>query len=141
MDSVLLQTYDPSTEDYDDPQEEVIVKVEGGDQGLRVILGGDESSNPDILIERRPGGWAIAIHPVGEEGDPSGFVYIRDDAVTYVQREKGPLQLQMWLDGDEVPGINTATEKCGECGERYELAGDGYVGMCPGCADKKYGGD
>jgi tRNA(Ile2) C34 agmatinyltransferase TiaS len=34
-------------------------------------------------------------------------------------------------------GVSRDDEKCRICGERYSSCGDGYDGMCPGCADRE----
>ena len=51
------------------------------DSGIRIVLGTHEYedlSKPDILIERRPKGWVITLHPL-PGSDPSGYVYFLDD--------------------------------------------------------------
>lgn len=69
------------------PLKPVVITPESG---LRIVLGTHEveaQESPDIYIERRPGGWAIFLHP--EHGDPVAMVYILDNGQTYVQREVG----------------------------------------------------
>jgi hypothetical protein len=59
--------------------------------GVRIVLGTDDLSNleaPDILIERRPNGWAFFMHPMGG-GDPSCHVYFVDDGRSFVVPEQG----------------------------------------------------
>lgn len=34
---------------------------------------------------------------------------------------------------------NDQVDTCAECGQQFELDGDGYDGLCPGCADKVHG--
>jgi hypothetical protein len=61
-----------------EPYVPFVVRV---DSGIRIVLGThefDDISKPDILIERRPRGWAIMLHPL-PGSDPSGCVYFLDD--------------------------------------------------------------
>ncbi|HEY3963621.1 MAG TPA: hypothetical protein VGM05_03625 [Planctomycetaceae bacterium] len=55
------------------------------DHGVRFILGeeGDNCYAPDLLIERRPRGWLIFLHPDGTE-DPSGYLFIKDGGKSFV---------------------------------------------------------
>jgi len=41
---------------------------------------------------------------------------------------------------EEALGLDELLE-CRECGDHYEPNGDGYDGLCPFCADVKYGDD
>ena len=52
--------------------------------GLRIILGTHDDNDcekPDVLIERRPNGWAIFVHP-GTDA-PSAIFYILDDGRSF----------------------------------------------------------
>jgi len=74
--------------DFSDPFAKILVRDE---DGLRVLLmSGDIAPKdaPDILIERRPHGWAMFLHPVGNS-EPSGYVYFLDDGRSYVIPETG----------------------------------------------------
>jgi hypothetical protein len=69
-------------EGFHRPEVPVTVKDE---EGIRVILGNadDDCGAPDILIERRPKGWVIFLHPDGSE-DPSGYLFIKDGGKSFV---------------------------------------------------------
>ncbi len=57
--------------------------------GIRVIMGSHDRVNskvPDVLIERRPKGWVIFLHPIGGS-DPSGMIFFCDDGRSYVVKE------------------------------------------------------
>lgn len=61
------------------------------EEGLRIVLGSAEhfdTSVPDIAVERRPGGWAIFLHPV-PGGDPSGYLYFLDDGRSFICFDHG----------------------------------------------------
>jgi hypothetical protein len=76
----------PSREEFAEPNVPVLISEA---EGLRIVLGThdpDDDEKPDIHIERRPGGWAIFLHPLGT-GDPSGFVYFLDDGQSFVVPE------------------------------------------------------
>jgi hypothetical protein len=78
--------------------------------GVRVVLGSDDCEDlkkPDILVERRPNGWAIFLHPIGG-GDPSGYVYFLDDGRSLLLQEGGAggfgmievlVDRHLWIDG------------------------------------------
>ena len=73
-------------EEYGPPKVPVLIRSEGG---VRILLGThdrDDPDRPDILIERRPNGWAIFLHPDGS-GDPSGCVYFLDNGESIVVPE------------------------------------------------------
>src|SRR5688572_19510281 len=82
----------PSTrEEFDHPLVPVLAREAGG---LRVVLGShdlDDLSFPDILIERRPRGWAIFLHPLGGS-DPSACVCFLDDGRSFLipENDFGP---------------------------------------------------
>jgi hypothetical protein len=73
---------------------------------VRLVLGSanPDSDAPDLHIERRQGGWAVTIHPVGG-GDPSGYVYILDDGRTAAAPEMayGDTPALAMLDAHESP--------------------------------------
>ena len=98
----------PNKKEFDEPN--VAVLVQEAD-GLRIVLGTHDYDNfekPDIQIERRPGGWAIFLHPLGG-GDPSGFVYFLDDGRSYLVPENAfattPV-IQVCDDVDEFPQLD-----------------------------------
>jgi len=67
----------------------VPITVHACGDGVRLVLGGEKHDDPcpDIAVERRPGGWAIFLHP--EAGnDAAGYVYLLDDGRTYFQPER-----------------------------------------------------
>jgi hypothetical protein len=55
------------------------------DQGMRIVLGdGSENDNePDFLIERRPRGWLVWLHPDATD-DPAAHLFITDDGKSFV---------------------------------------------------------
>jgi hypothetical protein len=70
--------------------------------GIRVVLGThdyNDTSKPDIQVERRPHGWAIFVHP--DAGDPVACLYMLDDGRTFLVPEdyiSNPIQIV-----DDVP--------------------------------------
>lgn len=61
------------------------------ESGIRVVLGThdyEDIRKPDVFIERQTGGWMIALHSSGG-GDPSGYVFLRDDGCTFLKGENG----------------------------------------------------
>jgi len=80
------QTYHPEN-DFTEPS--VPVAIYNAD-GIKIILGTDDpndTSAPDIQIERRHGGWAIFLHPLGGS-DPAGYVYFLDDGRSFLELER-----------------------------------------------------
>ncbi len=79
------------------------------EQGLRIILGKEEASgwlSPDVLIERRPHGWVIFVHP-GGAGDASGMICLLDNGRSYVLPENGlGPTLELVTDLDQVPELD-----------------------------------
>lgn len=79
--------------------------------GIRIVLGShdyDSEHAPDILVERRPNGWAIFLHPVGG-GDPSGYVYFCDDGRSYLLPEHGigvTASIEVVESMDDVKGVD-----------------------------------
>ena len=63
-----------------------------GEKHLNAIVGQwgthdyDDYDKPDLLIERRPVGWAIFLHPLGG-GDPVGVIYFLDDGRSFFREE------------------------------------------------------
>jgi hypothetical protein len=94
--------------DYDSPNVPVLVHQ---GEAVRLVLGAHDiydSEKPDILIERRPKGWAIFLHPVGS-GDPSGVVFFLDDGRSFVLREdssENPGCVQVLLGLDAPPELD-----------------------------------
>jgi len=84
------------------------VVVSAGPGGVCIELGTDrfcDTRAPDVQIERRPGGWAIFLHPLGGS-DACGVVYFTDDGRSYFQRETdgGPTPaIEIVPTGDKVP--------------------------------------
>lgn len=139
--------------EYSDPLVPILVREEAG---LRLILGRQnvrEDSASDILVERRPYGWAIFLHPFG--GDASGAVYILDDGRTFVVPEVGigptpPIQTLHCdaelseLDAaeamaDQEPGRpaepEDSKETCQLCRGQMQYSGDNWDTLCARCAD------
>ena len=79
--------------EFGDPCIPVLVREA---EGIRVVLGShdyEDTSVPDVQIERRPKGWAIFLHPLAGS-DPSGSVYFHDDGRSFVvpERSWGPTE-------------------------------------------------
>lgn len=96
-------------EEWGDPSVPVLLRYE---EGVRVLLGTHDYSDcnkPDLAIERRPGGWAIVLHPKSGD-DPVGWMYFLDDGRSYLQLEQLVCGHHMViLDcGDEVPGMESS---------------------------------
>ncbi len=80
--------------------------------GLSVVLGSHDKDSldaPSVQIERRRGGWAIFLHPVGG-GDPRGYVYFLDDGRSFLVKEDGLFtdtpRLEVINDCDEIPELD-----------------------------------
>src|SRR5207253_4915079 len=77
---------DPAAEvkpEFGEPYVPIVIRSA---DGVRIVLGSHDyfdGDAADIQIERRPGGWAIFLHPWGG-GDPSGYVYFLDDGRSFV---------------------------------------------------------
>lgn len=81
---LILEVPTYKADDFYDPHVPVTIRDECG---VRVVLGtADDPDAPDIAIERRPGGWAIFLHPVGGS-DASGYVYFLDDGRSFLAPE------------------------------------------------------
>lgn len=95
--------------DFDNPLLPVLIREA---DGVRLILGAHDWNDmqaPDIVVERRPAGWAIFLHPVGG-GDPSGYVYFLDDGRSFVQPENpyaGTPPIEMLASEDELTDVDT----------------------------------
>ncbi|WP_254512958.1 hypothetical protein [Anatilimnocola floriformis] len=67
----------------------------GCSSGLRLILGARDKSDvskPDLLVERRPHGWSVFVHP--NAGDPVAVLAIRDDGESFlVPANEGALRI------------------------------------------------
>lgn len=73
-------------DDFGEPGVPVVVRPA---DGVRVVLGThdyDDSSKPDVQIERRHNGWMIFLHPVGG-CDPCGYVFFLDDGRSFLVKE------------------------------------------------------
>lgn len=136
-------------EDFGEPYSPIVIRPA---EGVRIVLGTHDywdCAKPDIQIERRPGGWAIFLHPLGG-GDASGFVFFIDDGRSYVVPETGatpPIKMSRWKDAmydvdkmaelrDEDDVAEAPTEDdgaCELCGARWDSE-DGWDGLCPECA-------
>ncbi|HZZ28901.1 MAG TPA: hypothetical protein VFE46_12940 [Pirellulales bacterium] len=60
-------------------------------QGIRIALGThnyDDTSKPDVQIERHPNGWMIFLHPLGGS-DACGYIYFFDDGQSCLLPEYG----------------------------------------------------
>jgi len=95
----------PDQEDFGPPVVPVLVQEV---DGVRVVLGGEDindTSKPDILIERHSNGWMIFLHPIGAT-DPAGYVYFLDDGRSFLVKEHpagGPPPLEVLERGETVP--------------------------------------
>lgn len=80
-----VPTYYPEGKEWVEPYVPVEVRYE---DGLRIVLGKEELDGeaPDILIERRAGGWTIILHSE-PGGDPKGYVYFLDDGRAFITPE------------------------------------------------------
>ncbi len=93
--------------EFDKPYEPVLVREANG---VRIVLGTHVYSNvekPDVLIERRPNGWVVFLHPLGR-GDASGIVCFHDDGRSYLLKEwSGPTPPIVVLEpGEKVPAFH-----------------------------------
>ncbi len=139
-----------SKEEFDSPFVPVIVRSA---DGVRLVLGSHDHEDlrfPDIQLERRPGGWAIFLHPVGG-GDPSGYVYFLDDGRSFLVPESGlgsTAPIVLCESEDTITALHDPTkptaeteretgpsEVCEFCGVQLEDCGDEWDGLCPECAD------
>ncbi len=109
---------------------------------LRVVFGAHDHRNtraPDLLIERRPGGWALFLHPAGGD-DPSGCVYFLDDGRGFLVPESEPARTPpiVVVNEPELPmDIDDGTDdRCRLCGEDFSDSQDGWNGLCATCADR-----
>ncbi|HWB00854.1 MAG TPA: hypothetical protein VG713_20320 [Pirellulales bacterium] len=74
--------------EYGTPYVPIVIREAAG---IRIVLGShdpDDKDAPDILVERRPKGWAIFLHPWGR-ADASGYVYFLDDGRSFLVKEFG----------------------------------------------------
>ena len=131
--------------EFGDPRVPVIVREA---DGIRIVLGSHDYwdvSVPDVQIERRPGGWAVFLHPVGAS-DPSGYVYFLDNGSSYVVPEHGlgptpPLMLLRdvdvlrHLDEPNSDAVRPTLKPCEICEARPEDQMDDWSGLCPRCED------
>jgi hypothetical protein len=152
--------------DYDHPNVPVVIHQ---GEAVRIVLGSRDVMDlekPDVLIERRPKGWAIFLHPEAG-GDPSGVVYFLDDGRSFVLREDksdnpGCVQVLLGLhappDIDELdlpqPVIRDVKatgfvdraaarsdslsdkDRCARCRQLVPRCEDWYGDLCPTCADE-----
>jgi hypothetical protein len=87
------------------PYVPLIVKEE---DGIRICLGTSDPTKidtPDIVVERRPAGWAIFLRPCGGD-DECGHVYFLDDGRSLVQRNTwfpSKLVMAMFPEIDDTP--------------------------------------
>lgn len=103
------QSADPVTDDWGQPN--VPLSVFDSGDGVRVVLGShdyDARNVPEILIERRPNGWYVFLHP--SDGDPVGGVAFRDDGQTFLQRDSyaNEATIQVLEPGADVPDLDKA---------------------------------
>jgi hypothetical protein len=133
--------------DFGDPRVPVVIREA---DGVRIVLGSHDfrnSDTPDVQIERRPGGWAIFLHPVGGS-DASGYVYFLDDGRSFIVPEHGlgptpAIVIRSWDDAvADVDHLKNASdsrdnnpEPCELCGNSLKGSGDEWDGLCPECAD------
>ncbi|GMU20587.1 MAG: hypothetical protein AMXMBFR13_06840 [Phycisphaerae bacterium] len=94
-------------EDFGGPIVPVVVHEA---EGIRIVLGSHDlhDDKADILLERRPGGWSIFLHPQGG-GDPSGYICFLDDGRSFVQADTGPEatpHIRMLRPQDEIPELD-----------------------------------
>jgi hypothetical protein len=110
---------------FDDPRVPVVVR--GGD-GIRIVLGSHDcpaNNAPDVRIERRRGGWAIFLRPVGGSA-PSGYVCFLDNGLSYLVPGDwdGPTpQIILLNSGDVVQQLD----------EPAPVAGDATLLPCEHC--------
>jgi len=77
---------------------------------IRVVLGRETSMNlrgddpsPDIMFERRPGGWVIVIHPTGDDAEMT--LAITDNGVLCARMESGGEVFNV-ATGEDFPGLD-----------------------------------
>jgi hypothetical protein len=129
--------------DFGEPMFPVVIREA---DGVRIVLGSHDywnSNVPDVQLERRPGGWAIFLHPVGGS-DPSGYVYFLDDGRSYLVPERGfgpTPPIAILASYTEVPQLDDAgsaetpapLKPCEICEARPEDQMDSWSGLCPDC--------
>ena len=93
-------------DEFDEPTVPVLICEAGG---VRVVLGShdfNDMSKPDLMIVRRPRGWAIFLHPM-PGGDASGLVYFLDDGRSFLVPDGFPSErIEVVEDCNEVPMID-----------------------------------
>jgi hypothetical protein len=140
-----FRTTEPSEDlpEFGEPRVPVVVR---NADGVRIVLGSHDywaKDAPHVQIERRPGGWAIFLHPLGAS-DPSGYVYFLDNGLSYIvpQDPCGTTPQIMVLEfGDKVrhldepaaDAIGLTLEPCESCGSDIEAALDYGDEDCPSC--------
>jgi hypothetical protein len=136
--------------EFGDPQVPVVVRDA---DGIRIVLGSHDywaKDVPDVQIERRPGGWAIFLHPVGGS-DASGYAYFLDNGLSYLVPETGygaTPQIMMLRDDEALrhldePGYDgpkPTFEPCELCGAPSQEDRDDWAELCPSCGElvRKY---
>lgn len=147
-------------DDFDEPNVPVLIHPA---EGVRVVLGTHDYEDyhvPDVMIERRPRGWAIFLHPSG--GDPRGYVYFLDDGRCFLIQEFGDDAIEIIENESDIPELDdlpgakgkqqtpakstdnappkaladeSDNERCSRCEQLVQNSGDWYGDLCPKCAD------
>lgn len=132
--------YDQYAETYGPESVRVAVAQEAG---VRLLLGSPGNLGagaPDVLVERQKGRWLLFIHPESG-GDPSCYVYVRDDGKVFVQPEvysdakwvnekPGPMEERELEDGSviEAPDEEDVIRRRGDRGAYAEARRPGEPG-------------
>jgi hypothetical protein len=131
--------------EFGEPSVPVVVRDA---DGVRIVLGSHDywaKDMPDVQIERRPGGWAIFLHPVGGS-DPSGYVYFLDNGLSYLCPEDaygGTYPIMTLRDTDSLRRLDEpasdvadpAYKPCELCGLDPKALMDDWSELCPDCGD------
>lgn len=133
--------------DFGEPEVPVVIRDA---DGIRIVLGTHDywdTKFPDVQIERRPGGWAIFLHPLAGS-DASGYVYFLDDGRSFICPERwcGPTEPIRALDSNGVirrldepncDPLDLGPRSCDICGNTFMEPADPeeWPNVCTECGD------